>query len=456
VRKYEYVFIPALLLLVVSSFLLPHSVSAFPLTVSPTRDIRTPGFTPTAGGGVESFYSLSNTSNNECVPLSSVSGWGTVTPDALWMLTCGSCVPTTTPAYDDYIFPTPLPTNLSIEDVAPCLTAQAGVNSEQCYSFPTSAVTPTPFQTLTPVATSTPYYSSSAFLSCPTGSNVMIGSVCTQIDDYSIEFTGVSNGENVMSWNFGVSAASDIFVKVTTGVNDLVYWHFAEGATTKQILAGYQSAGVDYPLSSVSSSHGTYSSNVGYELVTPGDVYYDFSVPYSADIHRFYYYVAPDSEQDRKFYFNSSVITASGLPVSGSGSVLISTNPLLTPTPTPTPSGGDNYCASVNGFGDLENQDVSFVGDPSDPVCIIIPSFSTDVIMDFFYFISTFIPIGFPGIVQIIEVGMEYFNVVTPSFPLCFVEYEILVVDFFGVLFSLIWFVNIGIGMYIINHFTSR
>ena len=213
-----------------------------------------------------------------------------------------------------------------------CVTAPSG--GEVCYTATAPTGTPTGTPTTMPTVTPPP----SVVISCPSAGNAMIGTTCEQLSQNSIKFSGTSNGENILSWNFGVSAASTLYVLVSSGENDVVYWHFAEGQTTKQVLSGYQSLNTSHPLSQVSATHGTYSENVGYEKIDAGDVYYQFDVPYSQDLHRFFYYVEPDNEQDRKFYFNSPIITASGLPIANAAYVVISTSPLQI-TGTPTPSG---------------------------------------------------------------------------------------------------------------------
>src|SRR5574337_1346356 len=82
------------------------------VTPSPTWNIRTPPYTPTSGGAV--FFPTATAYNQNCFGVPS--GWGTVTPGALWNMLCESCVPTAT-LYPTYGFPSAVAGGYSLGEV---------------------------------------------------------------------------------------------------------------------------------------------------------------------------------------------------------------------------------------------------------------------------------------------------------------------------------------------------
>jgi hypothetical protein len=135
------------------------------LLPTPTRNPRTPPPTPTAGGGV-SIGLGSGADSFEC-PAGGVDGYGTVTPDAMWLAVCGQCLPTNTPYPTANLdLPPELPDTATPIIWVSGTPATPGPDMELTY---TPAVSPTvdPTVTALPTMSPTPGYTCS-YINTPT------------------------------------------------------------------------------------------------------------------------------------------------------------------------------------------------------------------------------------------------------------------------------------------------
>lgn len=132
------------------------------------------------------------------------------------------------------------------------------------------------------------------------------------------------------------------------------------------------------------------------------------------------------------------------------------------PTVSPTPMEGIDYCSSINnGTDGLSNQQISFWEPAGPPACMIIPSFSTHDLFNFEE-MPTWLGIFLGGAIQVeriqemIEGALFGWQIYTNAFTLCLQPYDFAPVPIFGTVLFVQTFVNVGLGMYIINVFTKR
>ena len=149
--------------------------ASFPSIVQATStwDIRTPPYTPTAGGGSGGMFPTVAPVDACGCPGGLPIGYGTVTPDALWSICCGQCLPTVT---DMASFPT------STADGSPTVTGTP----------------PTSTATVTATATGTASPTSAGALVCGTVSDNR--GTCTVMDGgrrlhYEINYTAAGQGQ---------------------------------------------------------------------------------------------------------------------------------------------------------------------------------------------------------------------------------------------------------------------
>lgn len=407
---------------------------------TPTHDIRTPPPTPTAGGG-GLVLPTSALLESGC-PAGLPAGYGTVTPDALWLLTCGACVPTATPWSTE--FPTAIASAVS---TPVCTTPDVGGVSF-CFT-PSPSPSPSP----TPIASPSPTPGLYASLTCGLDSAVP----CTQIDDHTISYGdgGVANvvgiggaGSGYMTYT--LASNSNIYVSMNVGADEV--WVAADGGTYTKFTTDYDRLVKDL-VQGVDVEAVSCGGNCYRIVVIPG--LHEFSFSQVAGNNNLQYFGSDWWSIWHSVWFHPSSLILSSGPITG------------TPTPSPTPGGtttptpGVGFCSSINGgTGGLENQELVFWGPPGEPVCTVIPSFSTTEILDILGwvgFFSSVFSIAIPGPINyLLQLAVGFFSVTTPAATVCAVTYEILEVDFFGLTVSLALFASIFIGGYIINHFVNR
>jgi len=293
----RFILVCLFVLVVLASFLLsPDSVLAAVVRQATMTATNTTVPTPTSQFGV-------------VCPVGTPIGWGTFTPSALWNLTCSSC-----------LTPTAYPTNTAEPSVTPTYNGTGTPN-------PTITVTPT----LVAVGT----------LQC---NQVTAGIVCTEIDDYTIEFTGAVDYPPYtggVGFQYFVTGSGFMnYVRFEVGDNDIVSRHFP---TTSEFVITLRERGIAHM-----NSIGYFPSNhhietdTGVEEVPAG--VYDFSFITSGGAQEIYYDVTTDTVN--QYFWNALVVGGSG-----SGKLTVSSYPIggtPTPSPTATPYVDETFCGSIN------------------------------------------------------------------------------------------------------------
>lgn len=397
---------------------------------------RTPPATPTY---IETDHSSGAPDLNTDCPVGGIQNPTNATPDPLWLALCGHCLPTAT-LYPTLEFPTQKPTFIPV-----CTTPDGG-GEETCSTE--VVVTDTPIPTNTPVPTFTPF---PTFVSPSVDCVSSVGFTCTQLSDTSIRYSVLSNA-------LGNVQPSAIWHSQGNGLENITIEAAGDGRFNFDWQHGkLQSASFDiYDVYA-----GLYQSvNIPFLNYQDIGAYWRswFSVPSQV-------LIVPDS---------INRISVSSVPLEGFGSwgtmpgwdmqnmsIYVSVDPVDLPTPIPTvtpiatPVSSTSYCSSVNnGVSGLENQDIGFWFPSGPPSCIVIPSYNTAVLLDFFTTLSTAFSIFLP-LVTFFQ-AFSFFSLETPAMTICLQAYDFLDIRLFGVVLLFQTFADVVLAVFIVSHLKSK
>lgn len=383
----------------------PPTVTSYP------TDYRPPLFPTSSGDYLTPDYA------RQCPYQGTPIGYGTVTPDPLWLMMCGRCMPTGT-VWPTITFPTQVPTN------TPQITG--------------TPATPTQTATSTITATSTPSGNNCGVID----NNAILANMWGQASAFDSYYDGLYTGTGTGGPSNQWALTTTFYPGQSTTVHYMV--KFLGGSVTYQdtywlshcvnsLTVGFEDAiscGMLAPIATVNSSHCDQIDSVTFDCTV---------------------------NQLGGFYLRFHLGGASGKTATWTGVhvQIARTTDCMRPDGTPTPSAEGSECASLYGTqsGNLTIPAI-FIVSP-DASCFSTPWVSVWDTSPMLQFISS--------VLTFLNVHTEFFDspdswiyVSLPAQTFCFRTVTFSTVSVFGLDVALSTFFTIPLIAYILSHLTHK